>query len=929
MDEMSALSGANQAYVLGVYEDYMADASSVDPSWRAFFQEPGVRQEIARLMAGEATPVAPAPAGSLEDAVAAARLVRNIRERGHLAARVNPLAEDAPGHPSLEPTTHRTTEAALAALPATIVWQEAPRGVTTALEAIEVLRRAYFGPLGYDFGHVHDFEEITWLRECVESGRFTKTPPAEERKALFHCLAEVEAFEQYIHRSFPGQKRFSVEGVDALVPMLDALVREAVTAGSTALTIGMAHRGRLSVLAHVLEKPVGAIFAEFRHDGNAHEANVTRGWTGDVKYHVGGHRTMQAEGQVSVEITLANNPSHLEFVNPVAEGMTRAAQERREAPGAPQRDPRRALAVLVHGDAAFTGEGIVAETLNLSRLAGYTTGGTVHIITNNQLGFTTEPSEDRSTLYASDLAKGFEIPVIHVNADDVEACLAAVRMAHAYRERFGRDFLIDLVGYRRYGHNEGDEPSYTQPQMSAKIASHPTVREIYGRRLVADGVITAEEAERAMAEALKGMEAADARFRDTPHGEEEVPAEGRGPDPETAVPEATLRRLNAELLARPEGFTPNAKLERLIARRGGAIDQPGGIDWAHAEALAFASLLEEGVPIRLSGQDTERGTFSQRHLVLHDIKTGEHLSVLSDLASARASFTVLNSPLSEAGAMGFEYGYSVQAKDAFVLWEAQFGDFANAAQVIIDQFVAAARAKWRETSGLTLLLPHAYEGQGPEHSSGRVERYLQLAAEENMTVANPTTAAQYFHLLRRQAHSLGEAARPLVVMTPKSLLRHPLAGASLGDLAGGSFRRVILHGAGSARRLLLMSGHVYVTIIARVGATLPEDLAIATVEELFPFPMKELQAVKEDLPRLEEVVWVQEEPKNMGPFAYVEPYLGQLFPDTGIVYAGRPPMAATAEGSPEDHAAAEELFVASAVGGAKMTVQRGARTHAR
>ena len=953
--------GPNAGYALDLYERYRQDPESVDAATRTFFDAAPPPPDIAALLDGTApaAPVTASPAPTVTGSVApvappapvagsdvlkvvlAARLARSIREYGHLDAQLDPLGSSPPGDPMLDLKTHGITELDLAALPATIVWPKAGPDAGSCLDAINRLRAIYCGPLGYDFDHVQDFTERAWLQEAVETGRYRQPLPTEERRELLKRLTQVESFERFLHATFQGQKRFSIEGTDTLVPMLDDLIHDAAGAGTREVLLGMAHRGRLNVLAHILGKPYKAIFSEFHSAPNKElvpsegSRGINYGWTGDVKYHLGAKRVVREGDLARVQITMAHNASHLEFVNPVIEGFTRAAQDDRRQRGAPQQNPDRALCITIHGDAAFPGEGVVAETLNLSRLPGYATGGTVHIIANNQLGFTTEPSDDRSTLYASDLAKGFEIPIIHVNADEPEACLTAARLAHAYRDRYHKDFLIDLVGYRRWGHNEGDEPSFTQPTLYEAIGKHPTVRALYAQRLVADGVVTEDEANGwTREEQAKLKRAYDELSSGNGGAEEEALLE---PAPaltsfETAVPEGKLRELNEALLARPEGFAPHARLERLLQRRHERIDTEGGIEWAHAESLAFAAVLADGTPIRMSGQDTERGTFSQRHLVLHDTKTGGRYVPLQALPQARASFAVYNSPLSEASVLGFEYGYSVHAPDALVLWEAQFGDFANSGQVLFDQFIAAARAKWRQLPSLVLLLPHAYEGQGPEHSSGRLERYLQLAAEDNLRVANCTTAAQYFHLLRVQAATLGTAPRPLVVMTPKSLLRHPLAGSSLADLAAGRFQPVLGDAEAATRRerverLILCSGKVWVDLEANAktqGGEL-EWIATARVELLYPFPEPEIKRLLASYPNLREVVWLQEEPQNMGAWSYMAPRVRPLLPEgVALSYIGRPEHAATAEGLADVHTAEQARIVEAAFAGER-TLKEEAR----
>jgi 2-oxoglutarate dehydrogenase E1 component len=929
MSELDMFFGPNAGYVLDLYERFQKDPQSVDPETRAFFTQWAPPAEDAAPAAAQAPAAAPAqPLPESLDVgrvVGAARLIRYLRELGHTAARIDPLGSEPPADPGLLMENHGVTERDLAELPASMVRGPTVEGSANALEAFNKLRVAYCGPIGYETDHINSYVERTWIREAVESGRFFYGLEAQRRRDLLERLTEVEVFERFLHTTFVGQRRFSIEGCDMLVPMLDSIIRNAAVVGTQEVVLGMAHRGRLNVLAHVLGKPYDAILAEFhaaKHDESASPSGKgALGWAGDVKYHLGARRAYIDSGIESMPITLAPNPSHLEFVNPVVEGRARAAQEQRGKPGAPVQNEKASLAILIHGDAAFPGQGVVAETLNLSRLAGYRTGGTIHIITNNQIGFTTEPSDSRSTLYASDLAKGFEIPIVHVNADDVVACVAVARMAHSYREQFGKDFVIDLVGYRRWGHNEGDEPAYTQPVLYSKIASHPTVRQIWAETLVQQGVIQPQEAEQMVAAVTERLQAARREAEGRPH-------EDRWPKPappglarrtQTAVSAKLLREMNEELLRRPEGFTVNSRLERILDRRRTALDQENAIDWGHAETLAFASILADGTPIRLSGQDSERGTFVQRHLVLHDANTGAPHTALQTLPQARASFAVYNSPLSEAAVLGFEYGYSSHVPEALVLWEAQFGDFSNGAQVIIDQFIVSGRVKWGQLPALVLLLPHGYEGQGPEHSSGRLERYLQLAADENIRVANCTTAAQYFHLLRRQAALLTSDPRPLIIMAPKSLLRHPRAASSLADLAEGHFERVIddadaRQRAGDVTRLVLCTGKVYVDVTSSPDHKEAHDVAVVRVEELYSFPADELRQVIGGYPALREIVWLQEEPRNMGAWGYMEPRLRPLLPkDVTLEYVGRADSATPAEGSLTEHTAEQARIVKEAL----------------
>ena len=730
-----------------------------------------------------------------------------------------------------------------------------------------------------------------------------------------------------MHKAYLGQKQFSVEGLDMTVPMIDELTQLSATRGAREVVVGMAHRGRLNVLAHNLGRPYQTIFAEFEGSSTLEPiTTLPQGGTGDVKYHHGAQGSYQLPGGESIIVRLESNPSHLEFVGPVAQGATRAAQTTRQGPHAHQ-DTNAAIPIILHGDAAFPGQGVVAETLNLQALDGYTVGGTVHIIQNNQVGFTTDADDARSTTMASDMAKGFDVPIIHVNADDVAACISAVRLAFAFRQEFGHDVLIDLIGYRRFGHNEADEPAYTQPEMYQQIKKHPSVRELYARQLVDQGVVTEQESTEMTDEVWSVLTDSHAELKqrianakDVDHATGEYQLD-RTPSPEvkTAVPLERLQVLNEELLAVPDGFTVHPKLVKQLEQRREAVDpdhpNEAKIVWAHGEALAFASLLTEGIPIRLTGQDTERGTFSQRHLVLHDPKTGQEHCAMQHLPGSLAPMELHNSPLSEMACVGFEYGYSQEGPETLVLWEAQFGDFVNGAQVIIDQFIVSGLAKWGQTSRLTLLLPHAYEGSGPEHSSARLERFLQLAAEGNIRVAYPTTPAQYFHLLRRQARIAKQ--RPLVVMTPKSLLRLPQAGSSVSELVEGRFQPV-LGDAGvdpeQVTRLVLCTGKIYYDLLASPKREENPRVAIGRVELLYPFPQAELMELVSQYPKLEEVVWVQEEPRNMGARAYMSPRLLQVLPEhLQFGYIGRPERAASGEGYPIAHATEQRRIITAAL----------------
>ena len=870
-----------------------------------------------------AAPSSRLPAPSVDDfkyVAAAYALVRAHRNFGHLAAHLDPLGSEPPGDPSLDPGRLGLTPEIMARIPAEVL--RIYVAGTTLAEALPNLRATYCGTIAYEVEHIGSHEERIWLRQVIESGQHRRPLSPDGKKQLLARLTVVDALEKFLHKAYLGQKRFSIEGLDVTVPMLDFTVELAAAHGTRKAVIGMAHRGRLNVLAHVVNVPYETILAEFE-GGRREETSETEGGTagtGDVKYHHGAEGVYRTADGKDVAITLSPNPSHLESVNPVVEGRARADQTDRSGPALRQ-DINLALPVLLHGDAAFAGQGVVAETFNLARLSGYTTGGTVHVIMNNQIGFTTVPSEARSTDYSSDLAKGFDAPIVHVNADDPEACLAAVRLAMMYREKFHGDVVIDLVGYRRYGHNEADEPAYTQPLMYERIKATPGVREKYAAQLAREGVISVAQAEADAEAAYQRLTAVQQTVKSgatqAVEDNQRITPKSAPPEPGTAVAADALQRWNVELLAAPDGFTIHPKLKRQLDRRRDALGSKEGIEWAHAESLAFASLLAEGTPIRLTGQDTERGTFSQRHLVLHDANTGQRYAPIQKLPDAKAPFELHNSPLSEYACLGFEYGYAVEAQNALVLWEAQFGDFANGAEVIIEQFLIAGLAKWGETSRLTLLLPHGYEGQGPEHSSARLERFLALGAEGNIRVANCTTPAQYFHLLRRQA--LHAEIRPLVLMTPKSLLRLPAASSPLDDLVLGKFRAVLWDRDRTwpekVTRLLLCSGKVYYDIIASPRRAAAPHVKIGRAELLYPFPGAEIGEYVRRYPNLKEVVWVQEEPRNMGARKFVLPKIRDVLPQgVTLLDVSRPERSSPAEGYPTAHKIEQDRIVTAAYG---------------
>ncbi len=925
---MHDVDGANAGYARLLLDDYLENPESVSAEWRALFESgdtvavqelPGLARLLERVPRegaagnGHAAAVETPPRGPVEvdsellgGVAAAMALVKAHRMHGHLAAWLDPLGQAPVGDPALDPSRlePRLTPELQARVPASVLRIHV-EGETLA-EALPRLQATYCGSMAYEIEHIGDHEQRVWLRKAIESWRFRRPLGPDEQRRLYTRLCEVEGMERYLRRSFLGQKQFSLEGMDVLIPMLDESIGLAAATGAHEVVIGMAHRGRLNVLAHTIGMPYEQILREFEGERAIEVvAADAEGGSGDVKYHLGaeGVRTTEA-GKIAV--TLAANPSHLEAVDPVVEGMTRAVQtDRSSRDGA--HDPKVAMPILLHGDAAFAGQGIVAETLNLYALEGYSTGGTLHVITNNQIGFTTDPAQGRSTRHSSDLAKGFDTPIVHVNADDPEAAISAVRLALAYRSRFGHDVVIDLVGYRRFGHNEQDEAAYTQPLMVSQIESHPTVRELYGARLVDEGVLGPAEVEGLVEEAEGRLREAHERLRASfgqeipPRTRDEaVPREG-ATSVKTRIGPKRARRLTKQLLRVSEGFTVNPKLARQLERRRTALEE-GGIDWGQAESLAFASLLLDGIPVRLTGQDSERGTFSHRHLVLHDAVTGEIDIPMQKLDDAKASFEVYNSPLSEYACVGFEYGYSTAAPEALVVWEAQFGDFANGAQTIIDQFISSGLAKWRQTSRLTLLLPHGYEGNGPEHSSARLERFLQLTAQENLRIVNCTTAAQYFHLLRRQA--LDPSARPLVVMTPKGLLRLKDASSELAELTHGSFRAILdaeVADKASVRRLVFCSGKVYYDIVGHEAAHDAGSVAVARIEQLYPFPVETARELIASYPELDEIVWAQEEPQNMGAWRTIRHRLEEASAGVPVRYVGRPWRASTAEGYPTAH----------------------------
>ena len=918
MTNWQGITGVNRAYVLELYDRYRQDPNAVDAETRALFATwtPPADTDV------------PAPAAALGDgallkAVRAVNLAQSIRRYGHLAARLDPLGTPPVGDPSLEMSTHGVTEDDLRALPPTLYASPLAEGAAHMLDVVNRFRAVYCSTSGHDYAHVFNPDERSWLRTAVEQGRFRAPADPIDPVALLDRLSQVEAFERFLHRAFQAKTRFSIEGLDMAVPILDEIIGDAAEAGASSMFIGMAHRGRLNIMAHVLNKPYAQILAEFKDPLTKDNFQQDMSWTGDVKYHAGAHRAIRNGREMQMVVAMPPNPSHLEAVDPVVVGMARAAGTTVDQAGAAAFDPTKSIPVLIHGDAAFPGQGIVAETLNLGRLAGYTTGGTIHIIVNNQLGFTAVSPESFSTSYASDLAQGFRIPVLHVNADDPEACVEAARLAIAYRNTFHRDFVIDLVGYRRHGHNEGDEPAFTQPLMYQAIAAHPTVREIFAKTLVDRGLVTSEQVSgmtaKYMADLQKVLDGLKPEV-DFVEPIPPVPPSGAAAKARTGVALDRLVELNTALMALPDGFNVHKKLVRGREKRAQMFVEPAErtVDWATAEDLAYASILSDGTSIRLTGEDVERGTFSHRHAVLHDPATGATYTPLQALPQARAAFEIHNSPLTELATIGYEFGYSVQEPSRLVIWEAQYGDFINGAQMILDEFLLSARSKWGQRPSLVLLLPHAHEGAGPEHSSARPERFLQLAADTNVRIANCTTAAQYFHLLRRQSALLLVDPLPLVILTPKSLLRHPLVSSAPVDLVEGRFQKMIddaearTH-AQDVRRVVLCTGKVSVDLFSHEKRQAASHVAICRLEQLYPINETDLRTMLDGYAHAEEIVWMQEEPENMGYWDFVRGYLERASGGRPVRLIARPRSASPAEGSSASHAHRQQMLIEAAL----------------
>jgi 2-oxoglutarate dehydrogenase E1 component len=884
------------------YQRWRDHPASVDDSWRLFFEgfEFGAARSVT--VSGEAA-----------DQAAIIRLIDAYRDLGHFVAHLDPLSDRKTTHPLLELSEFGLDESDLGRTFDTSHFFGLPRA--TLRELLAALRETYCRTIGVEYMHIQDTRIRRWLQERMEPRRNQPNFQRRQKLRILMDLHFAELFERFLQARYVGQKRFSLEGSETLIPLLDDLVEKAADAGVRELVLGMAHRGRLNVLANIIGKPYEEIFSEFEDNFLPNSMDGD----GDVKYHLGFSTDRVTPRGNRLHLSLTPNPSHLEAVDPVVEGRTRAKQSRFG-----DKDRTMGLPLLIHGDAAFAGQGLVAETLNLSQLNGYRTGGTIHVIVNNQIGFTTAPSDARSTVYCTDVAKMIQVPIFHVNGEDPEATVFVTELALEFRQKFHTDVVIDMYCYRRHGHNEGDEPSFTQPIMYAKIRERPTLSEVYTEQLILRGDLTADETEAIDKEFQDKLQSALEEVRTGPR--EVAGMIGYGgcwkglsrqyshAPVETAVPRETLLRI-AEGLARvPDHFSVHPKIVRQLESRLKDVREGRPVDWAFAESLAFGSLLLEGTPVRLSGQDSRRGTFSQRHAVLYDAVTGQPYFPLNGLAREQALFSAYDSLLSEAAVLGFEFGYSWDSPETLVLWEAQFGDFANGAQVIIDQFVVAAASKWQRDSGLVMLLPHGYEGQGPEHSSARPERYLQLCGEDNIQVGYPSTPAQYFHVLRRQMKR--NFRKPLILMTPKSLLRHKTAVSPLEELTSGHFFEVLDDTSvdpARVRRVVLCSGKIYYDLVEQRNKELAESVAIVRVEQFYPFPLDPIRRMLGRYRKAKEVLWVQEESLNMGYWTFMEPRLRAL--GCEVHYVGRDTSASTATGSRQVHLREQQELVEAAISG--------------
>ena len=923
----SYLKSVNAEYIDEVYARYLENPDSVEDSWRFFFEGIEFGAENygrANAPAGASAANAPGLAAlsieQLEGEGKVAKLIQAYRESGVNIADINPLEAPATSHPFLELARFGLTANDLDK--SFNAGKLLGLGTAKLRDIVAVLRETYCASVGVEFIHIHNPEERDWIQSRMETSRNKTALDPETRKLIFRRLADAETFERFLHTRYVAQKRFSVEGAESVIPMLDCMIETAAELGGQEVVMGMAHRGRLNVLTNLFGKKAEYIFTEF--EGN-YPSDYSHG-EGDVKYHKGYSTEVTTRQGKTVHLSLANNPSHLEFVGAIVEGVARAKQQKRK-----DVDRTQVLPIVIHGDAALAGQGVCYEVLNLSELDGYATGGTLNVVINNQVGFTTSKHDARSTRFATDLAMMLETPIFHVNGDDPEAVWHVARLATEYRQKFHKDVFIDLICYRKHGHNEGDEPTFTQPVMYAKIKTHPSTRELYAKQLAGAGVQSEAEGQ----SVVDGIQAKLIEAQTKTRAEKPLPyvsvfgGDWQGfkvPTEEdlfkpisTAVDAGKLLEISKKLNTIPEGFHLHPKLGRFLEARLKAVTEGKGIDWGNAEALAYGSLVTEGHPVRLSGQDAERGTFTHRHAVLNDVETGAKLCLLNHLATNQAPFMVHNSHLSETGVLGFEHGYSLAAPNALVIWEAQFGDFANGAQVIIDQFISSSESKWQRMSGLTLLLPHGYEGQGPEHSSARLERFLQLSGRNNIIVANLTTPAQVFHAFRRQLK--WDFRKPLIIMSPKSLLRHPMAVSTLDDLAKGEFHEVIddlTADAPNVKRVLLSTGKVYYDLLAKRTELQRRDVALVRLEQVHPFPAWKLSQILMRYPNAE-FVWVQEEPRNMGAWSFIHGMwsgglseFANLVGNRPIRYVGRDIGASPAVGSMKLHEIELKAFVEKA-----------------
>jgi 2-oxoglutarate dehydrogenase E1 component len=912
-EQLMSLYGENAPILEELYERFKNDPSSVSTDWQLFFKD----LENGNVVVSNGTSHTNGTQASLKDSNASSlhemgimNLLNAYRRQGHLAANLDPLGILKPNRKFIDQKLSNLTKEDLE----TEVDTKNPMlGKTKLKNVIDWYEKTYCSTIGCEQYYLVDEEEREWLQQKMESTANSYKLPKETKLRLFRKLFQADYFENFLARKFVGKKRFSLEGGESFIPIMDTIVEESGRHNLEGVILGMAHRGRLNVLVNILQKPASLIFAEFEEK---HGEDLSYA---DVKYHLGYSQTIKTESGKEVKFSLAFNPSHLETVNPVVTGNVRARQNLYG-----DKNREKFMPLLIHGDAAFAGQGVVAETLNLMNLEGYTTGGTFHIIINNQIGFTTLPDESRSTLYASDLAKGFQIPIFHVNGDDPEAGYRTVKLLMEYRQKFHKDVIMDLICYRRLGHNENDEPAFTQPFMYNLIKNHPTTYQIYEKQLLDSGEIKKAELEKIKDEVKNWLEDSfnEAKNKDVKMKVDTMGGVWSGlslnpilEEPNTAVSKADIERIANVMSSWPKDFNPNPKLVKLMENRKkmGIGEIP--MDWGFGELLSFGTILNDGYKVRISGQDTQRGTFTHRHAVLVDMNNNSKYTPLAHIHDKQGEIEVINSSLSEYAVLGYEYGYSLANPNALVIWEAQFGDFANTAQVIFDQFISSSEVKWQRRSGLVVLLPHGYEGQGPEHSSARLERVLQLCAENNMQVANCTTPAQYFHLLRRQM--LRKYRKPLIIMTPKSLLRHPQAISSIEHLTSGAFNEVITDTSvesSKVKRLLFCSGKVYYDLLDARNKQNKTDIAIVRVEQLYPFPTERIQATLNYFKAAKEFIWVQEEPQNMGAWTYISDEFDDAFgKSVSLKYVGRKKSASPAAGHLKVHLKEQEEFINSAL----------------